>query len=284
MSHVGPKERSAKDKTESKQLKSPKNFIARTQAKVDAKLTQSRLLPTLSPAKRENDPFHPLLDLSPSREEGTSSNVISDDEQPKNVPKELYPLAETTAHTAKRKGAQEPQHQVQAPAPPTSSEKLQDSVPEGTHENTEGSHARDAEELKQQEECREDPCGDSAMNNNAALNDNARSTKEVEPDNSLLTPREEQSMPSPIPSPEGTHEKAKDGEDPTPDEAHGNSGKPFFNPSLAPDGFFAKFLVKHKGEINTHDRQALRGETHAHDTLGNDTNQPVLEKHHKQII
>ena len=64
-------------------------------------------------------------------------------------------------------------------------------MPEGTYENTEESHPRDAEELKQQEECHEDPCGDSAMDNNAALNDNARRTNEVEPDNSLLTPREE---------------------------------------------------------------------------------------------
>ena len=308
MSQVGLKERSAKDKTESKQLKSVKSFIARTQAKVDAKLTQSRLLPTLSPAKRENDPFHPSLDLSPSHEEGTPSNVISDDEQPEDVAKELFPLAETTAHTVKGKGAQEPQHQIQAPAPPTNSEKVQDSVPKGTHENTEapappnnsekvqdsvpegthedteGSHPRDAEESKQQEESRDDPCGDSAMNNNAALNDNTRRINEVEPENSLLTPREEQSTPSAIPSPEGTHEKAEDGEDPTPDETDGNSGKPFFNPSLAPDGVFAKFLVKHKGEINTHDQQALWGETHVHETLGVDTNQLVLEKHHKQVI
>ena len=285
-----------------------KSFIARTQAKVDAKLTQSRLLPTLSPAKRENDPFHPSLDLSPSHEEGTSSNVISDDEQPEDVAKELFPLAETTAHTVKGKGAQELQHQIQSPAPPTNSEKVQDSVPKGTHENTEapapptnsekvqdsvpkgmhenteGSHPRDAEESKQQEESCEDPCGDSAMNNNAALNDNARRINEVEPDNSLLTPREERSTPSAIPSPEGTHEKAEDGEDPTPDETDGNSGKPFFNPSLAPDGVFAKFLVKHKGEINTHDQQALWGETHVHETLGVDTNQLVLEKHHKQVI
>ena len=57
MSQVGPKERSAKDKTESKQLKSVKNFIAQTQAKMDAKLTQSWLLPTLSPAKREGAHF-----------------------------------------------------------------------------------------------------------------------------------------------------------------------------------------------------------------------------------
>ena len=261
-----------------------KSFIARTQAELDAKLTQSRLLPTLSPAKRENDPFNPSLDLSRSHEEGTSSNVILDDEQPEDVAKELFPLAETTAHTAKGKGAQEPQHQVQAPAPPTNSEKVQDSVPKGTHENTEGSHPCDAEELKQQEESREDPCGDSAMNTNAALNDNARRTNEVEPDNSLLTPREEQSTPSAILSPEGTHEKAEDGEDPTPDETDGNSGKPFFNPSLAPDGVFAKFFVKHKGEINTHDQQALWGQTHVHDTLGVDTNQLVLEKHHKQVI
>ena len=151
MSQVGLKERSAKDKTESKQLKSVRSFIARAQAKVHAKLTQSRLPPTLSPAKRENDPFHPSHDLSPSHEEGTSSNVISDDEQPEDVAKELFPLAETTAHTAKGKGAQEPQRQVQAPAPPTNSEKVKDSVPEGTHENTEGSHPCDAEELKQQE-------------------------------------------------------------------------------------------------------------------------------------
>ena len=137
MSQVGLKERSAKDKTESKQLKSVKSFIARTQAKVDVKLTQSRLLPTLSPAKRENDPFHPSLDLFPSHEEGTSSNVISDDEQPEDFAKERFPLAETTAHTTKGKGSQEPQHQVQAPAPPTNSEKVQDSVPEGTRENTE---------------------------------------------------------------------------------------------------------------------------------------------------
>ena len=261
-----------------------KSFIARTQAKVDAKLTQSRLLPTLLPAKRENDPLHPSLALSPSGEEGTSSNVISDDEQPEDVAKELFPLAKTTAHTAKGKGAQEPQHQVQAPAPPTNSEKVQESVPEGTHEKTEGSHPCDAEELKQQEESREDPCGDSAMNNNAVLNDNARRTNEVEPDNYLLPPREEQSTPSAIPSPEGTHEKAEDGEDPTSDEADGNSGKPFFNPSLAPDGVFAKVLVKHKGEINTHDQQALWGETRAHDILGIDTNQLMLVKHHKQII
>ena len=156
-------------------------------------------------------------------------------------------------------------------------------MPKGTHENTDSSHPSDAEELKRQEESREDPCGDSAMNNNAVLNDNAKGTNEVEPDNSLLTPREEQSTPS-IPSPEGTHEKAEDGEDPTPDDVDGNSGKPFFNPSLAPDGVFAKFLVKHKGEINTHNQQALWGETHAQDTLGIDTNQLMLEKHHKQII
>ena len=97
------------------------------------------------------------------------------------------------------------------------------------HENTEGSHPCDAKELKQQEESREDPGGDSAMNNNAVLNDNARRTNEVEPDNSLLTPREEQSTPSAIPSPEGTQKKAEDGEDPTADEADGTSGKPFFN-------------------------------------------------------
>ena len=122
------------------------------------------------------------------------------------------------------------------------------------------------------------------MNNNAALNDNARRINEVEPDNSLSTPREEQSTPSAIPSPEGTHEKAEDRKPPTPDEADGNAGKPFFNPSLDPDDVFAKLLVKHKGEINTHQQQALWGETHAHDTLRIDTNQLVLEKHHIQVI
>ena len=115
-------------------------------------------------------------------------------------------------------------------------------MPKGTQENTEGSHPRDAKELKQRVECRKDPCGDSATNNNAALNDNARSTNEVEPDNSLLAPREEQSTPSAIPSPKGTHEEAEDGEDPTPDEADGNSGKPFFNASLAPDWCLCKIL------------------------------------------
>ena len=95
------------------------------------------------------------------------------------------------------------------------------------------------------------------MDNNAALNDNARRTNEVEPDNSPLTPGEEPSTPSAIPPPEGTHEKDEEGEDPTPDEEDGNAGNPFFNPSLAPDGVFAKFLVKHKGEINTHHQQAL---------------------------
>ena len=198
MSQVGPKEPSAKDKTESKQLKSVKNFIARTQAKVDAKLTQSPLLPTPSPTKRENDPFHPSLDLSPSREEGTPSNVISDDEQPEDVAKELFPPAETTAPTAKGKNHNIRSKRLQRQPTPR---RCKTPCPKA-HTRT-----RDAEELKQQEESREDPCGGSAMNNNAVLNDNARRTNEVEPNNSLLTPREEQSTPSAIPSPEGTHEK-----------------------------------------------------------------------------
>ena len=284
MSQRGPKERSATIESESKQLKSVKNFIARTQAKVDAKLTQSRLLPTLSPSKHETDPLRPPLDLSPSREERPSSNVISDNEQPENVAKELLPLTETTAHTAKEKGAQELQQQVQALAPPTSSENVQDTVPEGTHENAEGSHSCGAEDLKQQEECHEDPCGDAVMDNNATLNDNARKTNEVEPDNSLLTPGEEQSTPTVIPSPDGAHDRAEEGDDPNPNEEDGNAGRPFFNPSLAPDGVFAKFFVKHKGEINSRNQQALWGETCAHDTLGIETNQLMLEKHHKQAI
>ena len=122
------------------------------------------------------------------------------------------------------------------------------------------------------------------MDNNTALNDNARRTNEVEPDNSLLTQREEQSTPSAIPSPEGTHEKAEEGQDPTPDEEDGNARKPFVNPSLAPDDVFAEFVVKHKGDITTHEQQALWGEMHAHDTLGIDTNPLVLEKYHKQVI
>ena len=66
MSQLGPKERSATSKKESKQLKSVKILIARTQAKVEAKLTQSRLLPTLSPSKYENPSLHSPFDLSSS--------------------------------------------------------------------------------------------------------------------------------------------------------------------------------------------------------------------------
>ena len=98
-----------------------------------------------------------------------------------------------------------------------------------------------------------------------------------EPYNSLLAPREEQSTPSITPCPDGTHKKTDEGEDPTSDEENGNAERPFFSPSLNPDGVFAKFLVKQKADINAHDQQALRGETCAHDTLGIDTNQLVLE-------
>ena len=150
---------------------------------------------------------------------------------------------------------------------------------------------------QQQEECHEDPCGDAAMDNGATntdpnsptipeatSDDNTRKVNKDEPDNSLLAPREEQSTPSIIPSPDGTYEKTGEGEDPTLDEENGNAERPFFNPSLDPDGVFAKFLVKHKVDINAHDQQALWGETCAHDTLGIDTNQHVLENFHKQII
>ena len=282
MSLLGPKERSATSKTESKQLKSVKNFIARTQAKVDAKLTQSRLLPTLSPSKYENDPLHPPLHLSPSRE-GQSSNVTSDHEQSEDVAKELFPPTDNTGDAAKEKGAGE-QQQFKPLTPQTGTENILDTEPEDTHKNTEGNHSCDADELEQQEQCHEDPCGDAAMDNGATSDDNTRKVNKDEPDNSLLAPREEQSTPSIIPSPDGTHENSDEGEDPTPNEENGNAERPFFNSSLNPDGVFAKFLVKHKVDINADDQQALWGETCAHDTLGIDTNQLVLETFHKQVI
>ena len=196
MSQVGPKERSAKDKTESKQLKSVRNFIARTQAKVHNKLTQNRLFSLFPPAKRENDPFHPSLDLSRSHHPMSFQTMNN----PKMSQKNSSTRRDNRSH---RQRKERPRTTTSSPSARTA------------NQLREGSHPRDAEELKQQEKCREDPCGDSAMNNNAALGDNARRTNEVEPDNSLLTPREEQSTPSAIPSPEGTHEKAEDGEDPT---------------------------------------------------------------------
>ena len=282
MSQLGPKRRSATSKTESKQLKSVKNFVARTQATVDAKLTQSRLLPTLSPSKYQNDPLHPPLDPSPSRE-GQSSNVTSDHEQPEAVTKELFPPTDDTGNAAKEKEAQEQQH-FKPLTPPTGTENILDTEPEDTNKNTEGNHSCDAHELEQQEECHEDPNGDAAMDNGATSDDNTRKVNKDEPDNSLLAPREGQSTPSIILSPDGTHEKTDEGEDCTPDEENGNAERPFFNPSLNRDGVFAKFLVKHKVDINAHDQQALWGETCAHDTLGIDTNRRVLEKLHWQII
>ena len=146
---------------------------------------------------------------------------------------------------------------------------------------------------QQQEESHEDPCGDAAMNNGATSTDpnsptipeatsdnNTRKVNKDEPDNSLLAPRQEESTPSIIPSPDGTHEKTDEGEDPTPNEGNGNAERPFFNPSLNPDGVFAKFLVKHEVDITAHDQQALWGEPWPHDTLGIDTNQLVLENFH----
>ena len=56
----------------------------------------------------------------------------------------------------------------------------------------------------------------------ATSDDNMRNVNKDEPDNSLL-PREEQSTPSIILSPAGTHEKTDEGEDPTPDEGNGNA-------------------------------------------------------------
>ena len=122
------------------------------------------------------------------------------------------------------------------------------------------------------------------MDNGASSDDNTRKVKKDEPDNSLLAPREEQYTPSIIPSPDGAHEKTDEGKNNTPDEENGNAERPFFNPSLNPDGVFAKFLVRHNVDINAHDQQALWGEPCAHDTLGIDTNQLVLERFHKQII
>ena len=252
---LGPKELFATSKSESKQLKSVKNFIARTQAKVDAKLTQSHLLSTLSPSKYENDPLHQPLNPSPSRE-GISSNVTSDHE-PEDVAKELFPPTDDTGNAPKEKGAQEQQQQFKPLTPPTGTENILHTDSEDTHKNTERNHSCDADELGQQEECHEDLCGDAAMDNGATSDDNTRKVNKDEPDNSLLAPREEQSTPSIVPSPDGTHEKTGGGEIHIPDEENGNAEKPFFNPSLNPDGVFAKFLVKHKVDINAHNQQAL---------------------------
>ena len=206
MSQLGPKERSATSKTESKQLKSVQNFIARTQAKVDAKLTQSRLLPTLSPSKYENAPLHPPLDLSPSRG-GQSSNVTSDHEL-EDVAKELFPPTDDTSNAAKEKGAQE--QQVKPLTPPTGTENILNAEPEDTHNNTKGNHSCVSNEFEQQEACHVDWYGDAAMDNGATSDDNTRKSNKDEPYNSLLAPREEQSTPSIIPSPDGTHEKTEE--------------------------------------------------------------------------
>ena len=93
------------------------------------------------------------------------------------------------------------------------------------------------------------------MDNGATSEDNTTRINKDEPYNSLLAPREEQSMPSIIPSPYGAHENTEEGEGPTSDEENGNAERPFFNPSLNPDGIFAKFLLKHKGDINAHHLQ-----------------------------
>ena len=170
MSQLGPKERSATSKTESKQPKSVKNFIAQTQAKVDAKLTQRRLLPTLSPSKYENDPLHPPLDLSPLRG-GQSSNVTSDNEL-EDIAKELFPPTDDTGNAAKEKGAQE--QQVKPLTPPTGTEKILDAEPKDTPKNTKVDHSCDANELERQEACHVDPCGDTAMDNGATSDDNTR--------------------------------------------------------------------------------------------------------------
>ena len=255
-------------------------FITRTQAKVDAKLTQSRLLRTLSPSKFENDPLHPPLHLGPSRG-GQSSNITSDHEL-KDVAKELFPATDDTGNAAKEKEAQG--QQVKPLTPPTGSENILDPEPEGTRKNTEGNHSSDANELEQQEACHVDPCEDAAINNSATSDDNMRKINKDKPYNSLLAPREEHSSPSIIRSPYGTHKETEEGEDLTSDEENGNAERPSFNPSLNPDGVFEKFLVKHKGDINVHDQPALWGETCAQDTLGIDTYQLVLEQFYKQII
>ena len=138
--------------------------------------------------------------------------------------------------------------------------------------------------MQQQVACQVDLCGDAAIDNDATYDNNTRNINKDEPYSLLLAQREEQSTPSIIPSPDGTHEKTEEGEDATSDEENGNAERPFFNHLLNPDGVFAKFLVNHKGDINAHDKQALWGETCAHDTLGMDTNQLVLKGFHKQII
>ena len=134
---------------------------------------------------QKNSSHSPRQRLTPSKEKEPKNHNI----------KSKRPLRQPTPRRCKTPCPKARTRTPKRPLRQRNPEKVQDSVPKGTHENTEGSHPRDAEESKQQEESREDPCGDSAMNDNAALNDNARRINEVEPDNSLLTPREEQSTP-----------------------------------------------------------------------------------------
>ena len=187
MSQLRPKERSATSKIESKQLESVKHFIARTQAKVDTKLTQSCLLPTPPPAKYENDPLHPPLDLFPSRG-GQSSHVTSDHEL-EDVAEDLVPPTNDTGNAAKERGTKE--QQVQPLTPPTGTENNLDAEPEHTHKNTGGNHLCDANELEQQEARPVDPCGDAAMDSGATSDNNTRKINKDEPYSSLLAPREE---------------------------------------------------------------------------------------------
>ena len=102
----------------------------------------------LSPSKYANDPLHPPLDLSPSREDQSSSNVTSDHEQPEDVAKELFPPTDNTGNAAKENGDQEQQQQLKPLAPPTETKNILDTEPKDTHMNTEGNHSRDADELE----------------------------------------------------------------------------------------------------------------------------------------
>ena len=299
MSQLGPKERSATSKSESKQLKCVKSSIARTQAKVDAKLTQSRLLPALSPSKYENDPLHPPLDLSPSREEQSSSNVTSSHEQPKDVAKELFPDTDSTGNAAKERGALEQQQHFKPLAPPTGTEKILDTKPKDTHINFEGNHSCDAHELEvttssflssnmkgsprpllstdheQSEDIAREHFASSANTGNAAKGKPSLCTRSL----AVFPP------PPPPPLPDTAKEEVvsggienPSGKDHPPDEAL------LFCQTSNPDGVFGAFCEQRKLLLSAHNQQALWAEPYNDGELGLDGNQMILQHYHCQQI
>ena len=113
------------------------------------------------------------------------------------------------SHAFKERGPQE--QPVKPLTPPTGTENILDAEPEDTHKNTEGSDSCDANELEQQEACHVDPCVDAAVDNSATSDEYTRKINKDESYNSFLAPREEQSTPRTLLSPDGTHKKTEEG-------------------------------------------------------------------------